>query len=319
MQRGRLKAHEARLTNLILRSLTNRHIAMTANKELEERLKKEIAKSGFPVEIDVQSVLEERGWAVFPTDFFMDSETGKQREVDIFAIHPQTASSGETEPIGFSPHLIIECKKSKDYCALLFSRKTLAFTLYDFTGHVFDLPFLLKERTRFPNPVTEFNLGDFLADRHLHYTKLQKVATLFPMLKPNMGLEKKDLFRAVMTLVKAQSFQVKNSIRRSPTISHSYHPLLFSFLAVVFDGPIFEVTLEKGNVELRSIQHGLVQKGFQPDYEYFGVPLKYTIDVVGRDYFPQFLSEIENDLEILSNKIRLNITDVCKYLKRPET
>jgi len=285
--------------------------------ELKKQLKKEIFRTGFPLEIEVQSMLEERGWAVFPTHFFIDPETGKQREIDIFAFHRSTAYGKETEPIAFSPQLLIECKKSRDYSAVLFSREIPAFTFYDFTGQVFDFPVLLKERTGFPHPLKEFNLGNFLADPKLHYSKLRKVATHFPMLKPK-GKQKSDLYEAVMKLTKAQSFEVKQAMRRSETITHPYHPLYFSFLAVVFDGLMFEATLENGDVKLRELDHLLIWRGFQPDYEYFGVPLQYTIDVVKKEYFARFLLEIEKDIQTLIQKVKLNIGDVCQYLKRPE-
>jgi hypothetical protein len=289
---------------------------MSEPDKFEDKLKKEVLRHGFPLEIEIQSILEDKDWAVFPTNFYIDPQTGKQREVDILSIHPQTGHSEETNPIGFSPNLIIECKKSSEYCAILFSRKTIAFTLYDFTGQMFDFPFLLKERTGFTNPVKEFNLGHFLADRQLHFNKLKKVATLFPMLKPG-GREKRDLYQAIMQLVKAQSFEVKNAIRRSPTIRHSFHPLYFSFLAVVFDGLMFEAAIENGEIKLTPIDHGLVQKSFQPDYDYFGGPLRYTIDVMNKGYFSKYLSEVENDLKVITNKIKLNIDEVSKYLKRP--
>jgi len=288
-----------------------------SNKQLEERLKKEILRTGYPLEIEIQSILEERGLSVFPTHFYLDPQSHEPRDIDILTFPFQKALERETEPIAFGPKLIIECKKSKDHSLILFSREIAAFTFYDFTGHVFDFPVLLKERTKFPNPTKEFNLADFLIDRELHYRNVKKVSTHFPLLKPE-GKEKKDIYEAVMQLVKAQSFEVKEAIRRLETIIHPYRPLFFNFLAIVFDGPMFEATLKNGEWKLREMEYGLIWRNFQPDYEYFGGPLRYTIDVVKKQYFPSYLSEIERDIALLTQKIKSNIDAVSLYLKKPK-
>jgi len=288
-----------------------------SNEELKKRLQKEILRTGYPLEIEIQSILEEQGWAVFPTHFYLDSQTHETRDIDILAFHEKTTFGKETEPIAFSPHLIIECKKSVDHALILFSRKLNAFTFYDFTGHIFDLPILLRETTKFPIPTKEFNLADLLIDSELHYKDIKKVSTHFPLLKPE-GKEKSDIYEAVMQLVKAQSFEVKEAMKRSETIAHPYHPLFFNFLAVVFDGIILEATLEKGEIELNEVEHGLIRRSFQPDYEYFGGPLQYTIDVVKKQYFSSYLSKIEQDIFSLTKRIKSNIDVVSNYLKRRE-
>jgi len=54
-----------------------------SNKQLEERLKKEILRTGYPLEIEIQSILEERGLSVFPTHFYLDPQSHEPRDIDI--------------------------------------------------------------------------------------------------------------------------------------------------------------------------------------------------------------------------------------------
>ena len=281
--------------------------------DLKQRLRKQISKMGYPLEIEVQSILEERNWAVFPNKFFMDCQENKPREIDLFAFHGPTVSSRHTEPIAFAPHLIIECKKSLDYSLVLFSRNITAFTFYDFSGHMFDFPILLKEITEFRNPLKEFNLQYFLIHQDLHYKRSRKVSTNYPLVKPE-GKEKRDLYDAVMKLVKAQAFEVEEALRRSPTITHTHHPLFFSFLAVVFEGQMFEALVDKGDVVLNELDHGLISVSFQPDYS--DTPLHYVIDVVKKEHFKDFLVEIENDISTWVHQIKSQMKNIEPYLKR---
>ena len=65
----------------------------------------------------------------------------------------------------------------------------------------------------------------------------------------------------------------------------------------------------------KELEHGLIWRGFQPDYEYFG-PLTYTIDVVKKEYFTRFLSQIEQDIQLLAQQIRYNLDAVCNYMRK---
>jgi hypothetical protein len=57
---------------------------MSEPDKFEDKLKKEVLRHGFPLEIEIQSILEDKDWAVFPTNFYIDPQTGKQRELTYY-------------------------------------------------------------------------------------------------------------------------------------------------------------------------------------------------------------------------------------------
>ena len=287
---------------------------MTTINDLKDRLKREILKTGYPLEIETASILEDLGWAVFPNHFYLDPTENKPREIDIFAFPEATSSDKSFDPIAFSPHLIIECKKSSDYSLVVFTRKRIAFTFYDITGQIYDFPVILGEIDHFPNPLEEFNLAYFLTRPQLHYNRFERVASTYTLIKPGSEKGKSDIFEAVMQIMKAQSFDVKQAIKRDETITHTHHPLYLSFLAIVFDGLMFEAEVERGDVNLLESGHILLYTTFQPEYSDF--PLHYSIDIVRKENFKIYLQKLQKDISTLGEHIKSHKGDVSKYLKR---
>jgi hypothetical protein len=287
---------------------------MTAINNLKGRLKREILKTGYPLEIEVASILEDFGWAAFPNHFYVDPTSNKPREIDIFGFSEATSSDKSFDPIAFSPHLIIECKKSLDYSLVVFSRKRSAFTFYDITGQIYDFPVILGRVDHFPNPREEFNLSYFLTRPQLHYNQFERIASTYTLIKPGVEKGKSDIFEAVMQIMKAQSFDVKEAIKRDKTITHTHYPLYLSFLAIVFDGLIFEAEIEQGEVNLKEAEHMLLHTTFQPNYSDF--PLYYSIDLVKKENFKNYLQQLRDDISMLKEHIKSNAGNVSKYLKR---
>ena len=110
------------------------------DRSLEDYLVAEIEKSGYPLEIYISSILEDEDWVVMNNQPFRDPDRDELRSVDILAFHHPTASDFKKhEPVGFSPRLVIECKKSATHAWVFFTRpeKTKFFPM---SGHIYDFP-----------------------------------------------------------------------------------------------------------------------------------------------------------------------------------
>lgn len=96
---------------------------------MEEYLKKQLERTGYPLEIEISSILDKRGWIPFNNDFFLD-ESGKEREIDINAVRAMGRIGGflpidrSIEPFFTGFNLVIECKKSTDWAWTFFTRPT---------------------------------------------------------------------------------------------------------------------------------------------------------------------------------------------------
>ncbi|MEM3641559.1 MAG: hypothetical protein QXH37_06540 [Candidatus Bathyarchaeia archaeon] len=81
------------------------------SEDLKNKLISEIEKSGYPLEIEISSILESKDWYVINNRPYVDSDEGKLRSIDISAFHATAFDFEKYDPLTFSPNLVVECKK----------------------------------------------------------------------------------------------------------------------------------------------------------------------------------------------------------------
>src|ERR1700688_3349992 len=104
-----------------------------------DKLKETILKTGFPLELEVDEILQNKGWTTSPNLMYVDYDLDPpvQRETDNQALSPlQDKLDGRHHPIPVSPNLFVECKKLPDTFAVVMSRKRTFVTHYDFSGQI---------------------------------------------------------------------------------------------------------------------------------------------------------------------------------------
>jgi hypothetical protein len=84
------------------------------NPELLNKVKDGLIKSGFPLELRMAKIIEEKGWNYTIASHYLDFETNKLRESDIIA---------DKIINGTEIYLMIECKKSDDKQLILYQPK----------------------------------------------------------------------------------------------------------------------------------------------------------------------------------------------------
>ena len=97
---------------------------MTLTKGEKDYITKEIKRSGFPLEIEVAKVLEDKGWEVDPSSPYRDYDQGILREIDLIAHRAMqaTLTGRPIAPYSAEVELVIECKKSEEFVWVFFPR-----------------------------------------------------------------------------------------------------------------------------------------------------------------------------------------------------
>ncbi len=90
---------------------------MTKNEK--EFILENIKKSGYPLEIEVSSILE-KDWFVVNNAFYLDKISNKEREIDILANNPFSKHEGSKIKFLCTITLIVECKKSNTHAWVFF-------------------------------------------------------------------------------------------------------------------------------------------------------------------------------------------------------
>jgi hypothetical protein len=231
---------------------------------------------------------------------------------------PGDLVAGGVEPLAVSPHLTVECKTWNEISAVILSRDLPAITYYDFSGQIYNFPWLIERKLPTLHVEKDFHLGWFLTNINLHYRAFLK------RIGPGMGMKPGDTsdksgreFRTgIMQLIKAQSYDVAIAIARDKTIRHSHYPFYFGFLALVVDARIFEVRRNGADLEINEIPHGIAKASYKPSYS--GEILNYLVDIVQKKHFSSYLDIIGEDFSAISASIMKDKERLARHFLRPK-
>ena len=304
-------------------------------KELKDYLLEEVKKSGFPLEIEVSSILEDENWVVINNQPFIDPDVDELRSVDIFAFHEPTISDHASyQPLGFAPHLIIECKKSISHAWIFFTRPE-KYKVFPMSGQVYDFPKAFStEAYKNKNRLSSIGLFSYeyyfnsFADpskglQHIHYADFDKVAITYDeykiksKAKGKRSSSRKEIFEAVNQVVKFQNFDMEESVNAPGRIKNAtspFFPIELSFLAIVFDGRLFEALVLNGNFAIKERKHILFHYRYRPRGSF--VNLDFWIDVVKKEFFSTYLTKVLRDISLISNKVKSERELLLVYLKK---
>ncbi len=264
-------------------------------KTLDDYYLNEIRKSGYPLEIRVSNLLDNRGYVVFNTQYYFDEEAKQGRDIDIYAI-PKDCYSKEDKlaPFKVRSELAIECKKSETYAWFFYTRPRIPMSSIYIRG---------QYRTTVPQPET-YSAQSFQALfenelLELHYDNFERVAIAYDEIKKRKNEKKKnegeskgrkEIFEAVNQLVKFTCYEIHQTFNRiekfKKSTAHSEY-LIFFFPIIVFDGDLFEVSFSSGEPRLDRRNHILLTTHYRCPY--CQEVESYTLDIVNTSYFDDFL------------------------------
>jgi len=263
-------------------------------KDFEDFLLEEIKKSGYPLEIEISSILEQNKWFVINNGYYLDKTTNKEREIDITANYPLI--KGDTPKIEFlcTITLVIECKKSNTYSWVFFSRPTVIklFSLGQYVDYVRVLAFQTEVLDHF-----EKN----------HYENFDNVASTYAEFK----VKKKNKITKTEQSQKDEIFtavnQLKNYIlydKDSTRVQFQFPFIRIYYPIIVFDGELFECTIEKGVPKLKKANHILLRYWHPEGVIFF--------DIVKKEFFKHFITIINTERDRFYESINLNYSKIIK-------
>ena len=257
---------------------------MEANNDEEiQKIEQDIRLSGFPLEIEVSSVLQKDGWHVRNQVFYIDDEEGKTRTVDVIAHKAFFEKIGDYDRLNMT--LVIECKKSE--------KPWVFFTTPRIDPGPVDLELLgsIKQFAK-PDIIKSLAFAKWLrSESHCSYDKRKEYAVIsYEPFKKGKG---REILEAIYQVTKALNFQLAEFTKNASLFS--MNPVILLYPIVVLDGHLYESrprTEDMGVRRCGSLQFSVSRK------------TPFLVDILEKDYLPQFLTAINNDITSLKDFLR---------------
>ena len=262
------------------------------HNDIQQRLKEWLDKGGYPLEMQVARTFRQKGFSVIQSDYFVDPESEKQREIDVVAFKEQRVDDTLLR-ISF----VVECKVSKNKPWVLFT-----------SDEVF-----LSESRKVSQRFTSL-LGALFLRSLVHSQVDEDVAKslLFALPKrPAYGVtnaftEGKDVpYEACMSVAKAAKAKVWKT---DQFMAQSKKRVVeIAFPVVVIDALLFEVFLEEDDIGLEKVDFGVLVWRNPVSF------LPHTIiHIVTKNYLGRFVQSANETVNLLFSRKKA-ITNLKRY------
>lgn len=250
-------------------------------------------RTGFPLEIEVSSILEKK-WDVVNTASYFDEDEKTMRSIDIAA----TKSFNDIAPYFLEINLDIECKKDENFAWVFFTRPFEFDWEEDMDGQYLDELQICSKNLEMTQ------LWEILFKSPLHNAKVKRAAIAFDAFylqgkKTSYRTKKNEIFEAENQLKKYILYKSEQDMRIS-------YPPLYRFVVhlpcMVFDGKLFEAISKEGDITLKESNWITLITSSKTPYSTY--PRNYLIDVVEKSYFKKFLRMINKDFRTLKETIK---------------
>jgi len=260
--------------------------------DLEERIIKDMQKTGFPLEIAAGTLFSEKGWKVSHQVLFYDEDERKSRKIDFLA-HRAVAKSFRSFK-GLLYDIVVECKKS-DKPWIFYTPQSPSLREERNFSTLLYLKILSKPKMS-PKQITSM-----LA--HNHYIAKEPTDRIAQASYIAFISEegKDQIFTAVNQVPKALRYfmHVGESTIGFDVIRNA---LVVYYPVVVFDGKMYECILEEGKPQLKEANYVKYHTSF------FGVTREsdnekasegFLIDFVTKDFLPTYIEWLNEEIRLL--------------------
>ncbi len=211
---------------------------MDNNKIIES-----INKTGFPLENEVRNILRKHGWGVINNRYYIDDNSGTEREIDLVAYK---VYSDDIEKIAYYTTLIISCKKS-DASFWAF----LCHNIPEDDPNINRYPFCCITTDRRIQCMCDLKGQDIIDSlKTLKSTKgvfeHDKLVFAFQQINKThyKAEDDKNIYNSIITLIKAQ--EAEKRVKESVDTIWGYK-LFYNFnLISIFDGDMISINYEDG-------------------------------------------------------------------------
>lgn len=288
------------------------------HETLENKLKKAIETSGFPLELEIGSVLKENHWSVQHSPFYFNIEDLTYKEYDIKAT--QYGNNIETR-------LYIECKHSNDKQWVFFAPDALGFI------GIQDLRFFPIKPDFYRLPIPFAYLKDTLFRPLSWFCDGSRISLNNAIFSGDKKVDSRDINNSINTSMKALISDNLLIYDQVPKIPELIKPQL-NLSIVVFEGKMFlyspsgtRFNLEK--TEYIKYRHEMRFDAWKYAEHIRRAPIinriqkfehdigsNQIVEIIHRALFPQYLKELIAGIEAL-NKIPIPtfIKETAKWFK----
>lgn len=274
-------------------SRMNRLAEDEVDQGLLEKIRKDIQKSGFPLEIEVTSILTKDGWGVVVHDYYIDEEESKPREMDVSAYKRFEASKDKrtSNYDVLRVSLVVECKKSDKPWVFYMTKK----------GGEFDFPTHLVKVLGKPSISHNRSFSEMWMKRTHYFLPTDQEKAVIPY-EPFKGRNDRQLiFESTMQVVKATAYRMKEGRRQVE--SELRKTLYLMYPIIVFDGNLFAYTSAQELKASEYLQY-LANYRFADRNMADLVGNMFLIDVVRKDYLPAYLGMLKKELADINHLIQ---------------
>jgi hypothetical protein len=253
---------------------------------LIEKIKTELKKSGYPLEFYCKHVLWSKRWSISGAKQFVTGD-GLYKEIDIEGCEGFFSDSRSKSEYHIVTHIPVECKKnSKNPWVFFMDRISRNPNLSCVDS---DLRMLTRME---------------LSGKAFHYMRNENGCSSYVVaFKDDSSKESQQIYEAVHKVIEFVKFSIedwtkakgrRNTARKLPINIHVYYPV------VVFDGQLFVAEVANEDLILREASHVVLERSEVLDVH--GI-WHYTVDIVRKDYFPQYLDLLRQNEDILKSAI----------------
>jgi len=280
-----------------------------------DEAKDALLRSGYLLESRLESVLSKKGYYVEANEAYPDPETGKSRELDLYAISAHHAGPEEYD---FIFHvLLVECVNNPQPIVFLTKDPLVGF-LHDQEVKMAGLPVKFPDKKR--REAWE-SLADFLdMSKYHHYCK-GRVATQFcSFLKKRnshewMATHDDEHFDSLRKLCDVTEHAINKNFRNWTISAKERINIEFFYPILVLQGDLLESRGDGKSLKLLKAEHVQFRRSTIAGKE----ERTFQIDVVTEKQFPKFLKMIEREMEKTARLLRrrhLRVEDAIRRIVR---
>lgn len=276
---------------------------MTNNET--EFLKQEIAKSGYPLESYVTSVISSRkNWILYFNPYFWDKDENKGREIDVKAAYSSDELYRKGSSVFMSLSLVIECKRIRGNAWVFFKNPT---GLYS--------PILRCSSFDFFEAMEGNTLSSLISSKKgTHFDRCRTKSTQYDeyIVSQNKSNKRKDnIWSSVIKIIKACSGEIENLKNQNDEsieelrlegldrwVDSPDDIISFVYPVIVFEGKLYEASIEN---EIVLKRRHYIQ--LHVDFKSRNYEGRFCIDIVSRPYFASFFRHVENDANVFEKRI----------------
>ncbi|MGL0927348.1 hypothetical protein ACSTDW_22625, partial [Vibrio vulnificus] len=270
---------------------------------VEEKIKDWLKKTGYPLELYVQKELMKAGYSCDKSPLYVDLDTSVSRELDVVA---HKLVGGDDIPCSFETKLYIECKKSEKPLIVLTASSDKTERFMTLFGHE-----VIGQDSPPLNLMVVASILDLEKDKRAELLgEFAQASLVGYSLVTSFSKSDENIYKGIMGLCKANEFYrskylqfldvLKQDRKTNPDTMLHYE---LQSPVLIVDCPLFNAYLDdSGELEVEesywaSLRVKLPWVIGERDEE-----RECSIQVVRKEYFPEFLAQIEKVATFASQK-----------------